>query len=428
MRIATAGDPQTLDPRYARELFSVHHVHLLYQGLFRKSCSGATLPALCAKYACEGTVYRFWLREAYWSNGEPITAEDVVRSWKSVMGSDAPFAYQFSPIDSLDAESRTILRVQLKEVDPYFVEVLATNSFFPVHRNPDVYSGPFVLKEWIPHQHLVLTRNPYYWDPLSIDVEEVVFEKLHDMVALRLFESGHLEWVGAPLGHLPLDSLPALKGKALSTPALATRFVRVNVDRVPLGVRENLFSTLNREELVQLISRSGEKAAYTLLPPLFALEEAWEGEAAQKVPQLKLIYILNETNHLIAQVLEKQWGLELQGCNPKVYYQLLETRAYDLALGSWYAGTWDPLHFMEFLKYPNETGWSSARYAALLDAAGKETEGEERKKILYAAQRILREEIPIIPLYYPTFVHLCKEECAQIQINPLGLIDFHALY
>ena len=304
MKIATAGDPQTLDPRHARELFSVHHVHLLYQGLFRKSVSGETLPALCESYSMDGSTYFFTLRNCFWSNGDPITAQDFVRSWNSVIGSSAPFAYQFQGIAAISAESDKVLKVELKRADSNFLEILCTNSFFPVHIQPNVYSGPFILKEWIPHEHLILKKNRLYWDEKNIEIEEVQFDKLHDMVALRLFEQGKLDWIGSPLATIPLDALKSMREAPICTEAMATRFVRVNVTKVPKEMRQTLMCQLDREQLVKAVSKANEKPAYSLLPPPFSLLEKHEQRFPKiAVERLTLIYIPTEINHFLAQLL-----------------------------------------------------------------------------------------------------------------------------
>jgi oligopeptide transport system substrate-binding protein len=428
MRIATVGDPQTLDPRYARELFSVHHVHLLYQGLFRKNRAGETVPALCESYQISGLTYQFKLRRCFWSNGEPVVAQDFVRSWSSVIASQAPFAYQFSGIASFEEEGENMLKVNLKYPDASFLEILTTNSFFPVHPQMNVYCGPFILKEWIPHNHLIVAKNPIYWDAAHIDVDEIQFEKLHDMVALRLFEQGKIDWIGSPLANIPLDAVQFIHPLPSFSDSMATRFIRINVERVDLQMRKILFQQVDRQLLVDVISKAHEKPAYTFLPPLFSMSEHIETrKITETLPRLKLIYIQSELNHLIAQLLERQWNIDLKACNAKVFYEHLEKKEYDLALGTWHAGTWDPLHFLEMLKYANETGWENELYKNLLDRAVCLEDCEVRKNLLKAAQTLLVEEVPIIPLYYPSFVHLCSSEYTNIKINPLGLIDFHQI-
>ena len=117
--------------------------------------------------------------------------------------------------------------------------------------------------------------------------------------------------------------------------------------------------------------------------------------------------------------------MELRACSSKIYYDCLEKKEYELALGAWYAGTWDPLNFLEMLKCPNETGWQSENYQALLDQASIAQEPEVRTKLINEAQYLLNEEVPLIPLYHPVFLHKASNSCKHFQINPLARIDFH---
>ena len=159
-KIATAGDPQTLDPRFAREIFSVNQAHQLYQGLFRKNLAGETIPGLAESYEVwnDGRSYRFHLRQCFWSDGTALTAYDVVRSWQEVLDNPlAPFGYQLEVMERFSAESERVVAVELKFPDRNFIELLTTNSFFPVHGS--LYSGPFALEEGIPHRHLILKKN-----------------------------------------------------------------------------------------------------------------------------------------------------------------------------------------------------------------------------------------------------------------------------
>lgn len=427
-KIATAGDPQTLDPRLAREIYSVNQAHLLYQGLFRKNLSGETVPALAESYSTDGKSYRIILRPCLWSDGSPLTAHDVVRSWQEVLDNPlAPFAYQLEEMERFSAESDRVLLVDLKYPDFNFVELLATNSFFPVRGS--YYCGPFQLEEWIPHRHLILKKNPHYWDAEHIGVERVIFEKIHDEVALQLFLRGELDWVGAPLGSLPLNAMETLQ--PVSTPALATRFLRLNTERVPRFTRRALSSSIDREALVRLISKYDEKVAQSFLPALFDLGvESQVDDRAALDDTLELLYIQSEVNHLLAQYLEQEWKRELglkvllKPANPQVFYELLSERNYEVAIGTWYACSWDPLHFLEFLKGENETGWVDALFTSLLDQIALETDVERRKELLRQAEKRLQEEAPIVSLYHPSLLHLTNSEYESIRINPLGILVF----
>ena len=195
--------------------------------------------------------------------------------------------------------------------------------------------------------------------------------------------------------------------------------------------RRALSGGVSREKLAALIAKRGEVAAHSFLPSLFELELGPQEVEKATLDTLSLLYIQSDINHLIAQYLEQQWKeelglkLSLKPCNPQVFYELLSEKQYEIALGTWYACSWDPLNFLEFLKQENETGWTDPRFASLLDAIALETDASSRRDLLKKAEVLLQEEVPIISLYHPSFVHLAKPEFDYIKVNPLGLLDFH---
>src|SRR3990167_10184549 len=98
IRINIGCDPQTLDPRKARDLNTITLMHMLFEGLTRTSRSGETELALAQSVDLseELTQYTFHLRDACWSNGDAVTSFDFARSWRSTLDPSFPtdVAYQ----------------------------------------------------------------------------------------------------------------------------------------------------------------------------------------------------------------------------------------------------------------------------------------------------------------------------------------------
>ena len=146
------GDPQTLDPRRVRDLATTTTIHMLYEGLMRNGPDGKPAPALAENVAIspDQMTYTFTLRKSGWSDGTAVTAQDFEKSWKSMLAPEfpSPNAYQLYPIQGAQAakEGRgSIDTVEVKAIDdatlvvnleqptPYFLSLLTTHFYYPVH-------------------------------------------------------------------------------------------------------------------------------------------------------------------------------------------------------------------------------------------------------------------------------------------------------
>lgn len=314
----------------------------------------------------DNRVYTFYLREAFWSDGTPITAWDFEKSWKDILNPDFPAmnAHLLYPIKnaegakmgraslsevgilSLDAR---ILEVTLENPTPYFLELCSFCVFYPVnseidHTNPDwavqpgknfVCSGPFALKEWKRSNAIVLERNPHYFKANETRLEEIHFSMVSsEMTALQMYEKGQIDVLGQPLIAIPTDAIPELahSEQLQINQVPATTFCTFNVDRFPfnnVNIRKAFCLSINREQIVKNITQLNEQPALGIIPPLLKrrgntapfFKDA-DIETAQnyfqkglkelhitveEFPTIKYIYSKAESSHKIAQALQQQW-------------------------------------------------------------------------------------------------------------------------
>lgn len=483
-KIATETDPLSLDPRFARDLHSVNVLHNLFEGLFKQDKEGKICMGLCSSYEVfdGGKTYRFRLRDAKWSNGEQVKASDFAYAWMSMLDpkSNAPYAHQLFCIAGareykegrgnredvqIVAENDRLLIVHLERPVAHFVELLTLHSFLPVaqkavEKNSNwsndpatfVCNGPFMLKEWSKQQKMVLDKNPWYWLNDKIKLDSVEIYTMNNETALHLFENKELNWVGSPLGTIPIDARRALADRLIVNDSAGTHFLRVNVTREPLhdkNLRHALSLSLNRQRIIDRVVQGKQKEAKGLVPGFFDLkmpeDSVYNPDLAQQMfaefkenfPEpfiISLIYSNSETNHRIAQVLQQNWkevlGLEveLKPCENKGFYHTLQSKEYDLAIGSWYADVFDPSDFLEVFKEgttaTNNTGWENADYKSLLDLSSIEMDQSTRRELLSQAQNILIDEMPMIPIYHATFLHLECGEIHGVSLSPMGHLDF----
>lgn len=492
LKIAFHAFPSTVDPRKASDFASSTLICLIYEGLTRSLADGSVEPALAESFdvSADGTIYTFHLREAYWTDGAPITAYDFEASWKKIVDPQfpSPCAYLFYPIKNAEniAKGKSplselgvrvlnerLLEVELERPCPYFLSLTAFPSFLPVPKHLGekdldqeklvVSSGPFVLKRVEPQATLFLKKNQTFWNAKKIHLEAIDIQVISDeMTALHLFEEKKLDWLGGALSPLSREAAPFLKkGSSLHFfPMAATTFCSFNVNRPLLKnrlFRQALSLAIPREEIVEHVTQMGEQSATRLVPPaLFGgvnkalyktfdptkakalFEEAMQEENSVSPPSLTLIFRSNDSDKKIAQVLQRCWketlGIEvrLRELDAKTHRETLYLKNYDIALMYWIAQVHDPINILERFKdsenLKNYPGWNEKSYADYLDLALKERREDARKLLLEEAEKIIAEEMPIAPIYHWTNSYLCQPRLKNLEATPNGGLLFERAF
>jgi peptide/nickel transport system substrate-binding protein len=200
LRVGLTQDWEVLNPTsgYTVAAYEVWNLH--YATLTDKAADDfATIPGLAESWeeVEPGIEYVYTLREGLtWSNGEPLTAEDV--AWNINTGRDQGWDNMVSTVANIEAtaeDERTVRLVssvpdpKLPTMDVYLVpqhiwEPIATDYDATTQYAADdgVGSGPFVMTEFTPGQTVVMAANPSYW---GWEGEEPPY----DQVIFRLFEN-----------------------------------------------------------------------------------------------------------------------------------------------------------------------------------------------------------------------------------------------
>jgi len=296
-------EPETLDPAKATGIPEADVILNCMDGLVSNDADGRAIPALAQSWeiTSDGLTYTFHLREAKWSNGDPVAARDFVESWIRVLAPEtaAEYASQLYYIagarafnEGRTSDSSTVairalddrtLRVVLTDPAPYFLSMLAHTVFMPFHRktaaltprewriDPPAYlcTGPFRLWKWESQSRIVLERNPLYWDAKSVALDELVMMMIPiESSAWAAFESGQLDLAGRP----PLSVVKRLKAenRIRFAPTIGCYYVNFNCKAKPFDdprVRRALALAIDRRLITQFITQSSEKPALALVPP-----------------------------------------------------------------------------------------------------------------------------------------------------------------
>ncbi len=495
LRINIVSEPQSLDPRKARELNSIAVIRLLFEGLTRVGKGGEIELALAESIerSEDGLNYAIRLREAKWSNGESVSSEDFAYSWKTLLDPKFPsdLSYQLYPIKGAKAarnggnveavgihtpDSRTLV-VELEEPTPYFLELLSFPSYLPVCRakdgkNPNwaeeatsyISNGAFTMSSWKHGDSIELKRNPGYLQAEEIRLDRIELCMVPSDTELRMFRDGKVDWAGSPLSSIPVDAIDSFKSSnSLNTNPLAgTAFLRVNtLGKDPLDsplFRRALAAAIDRRQLIEKVLRAGQSRATTLVPPSMGLEQGeifpdgdreaarrdflayleQQGKEPKDLAPVELLYAADQRNQQIAQTLQQQIegalgiSIRLVGIDRKIFFQRVSQKNYQLAIGSWIADFNDPINFLEVFKYreggTNNTGWEHPKYIERLNSSALCKTQEERMAVFKEAEALLLQEMPIVPLFHYAAASVKRECLANVQISPIGQVDFCRAY
>lgn len=296
------GEPETLDPQKSQTVVEADILYDLFEGLLTYDADGRLIPGVALSWTLseDGLVYTFDLRAENWSNGDPVTAEDFVYSFRRLLdpATGAPYASLFTVIRngevvSHGAAPQTLgvralgphrLEIALERPTPYFLGLLAHQTAVPLHRasveaggrsfaKPGVLvgNGPYSLNAYTPGDRLILTRNPRFHDAASVTIEREDILALEDRAAaVRRFEAGEIE----TYPDAPADQIAYLQrrlpGELHLSASLGVYYYAFNTRKPPFDdprVRRALSMTIDREFLAQTIWSGAMAPAYALTPP-----------------------------------------------------------------------------------------------------------------------------------------------------------------
>lgn len=493
-------EPQELDPHIVTGVPEHHIIIALLEGLVAKDpVSLEPVPATAAHWqvSADGKVYTFMIRpSARWSNGDPVTAEDFVWSWRRALlpALGNAYSYMFFPIVNAEAfangELKDFSKVGVKALDshtlqvalnhptPYFLQLLDHYSTFPLHRatiekfgdiddrgtrwtraGNFVGNGPFILKQWDLNKVVIVEKNPQYWDADTVKLTGIHFYPTENIITEeRLYRAGQLHRTN----DIPTEKIAQYRQEQPQhlriTPYLGTYFYRINTRLEHLQdprVRKALAMTIDRQALVEHITKAGQIPAYVLTPPdtlgytahsdlrydptqarVLLAEAGYPG--GQGFPKTEILYNTHEQHRKIAVAIQQMWNKEL-GINISLHNQdwkvFLDSEAtgnFQITRASWIGDYVDPNSFLDmWIKEGgnNRTGWHDPEFDRLvLQVAPAAATPEQRYQAFYQAEKILMEAMPIIPIYTYVSKHLQQPSVKGLPTNLLDYPRYKQVY
>ncbi|WP_242365907.1 peptide ABC transporter substrate-binding protein [Enterococcus faecalis] len=323
--ISSPAPISTLDTTQTTDKNTFTMAQHLFEGLYRFDDDSATVPALAkdVKISDDGRKYHFTLREGImWSNGEPITAQDFVYSWKKLVtpATIGPNAYLLDSVKNsfeirngeksveelgISAPNDKEFIVELKQAQPSFLAVVSIawlapqNQKFVEAQGKDyaldsehlLYSGPFTLANWdATSDTWTLKKNPEYYDADQVKLAEVAVSTIkEDNTGINLYQANELDLVrinGQYVQQYQDD--PGY----VSHPDVANYFLDFNKkEGTPLAnvhLRKAIGQAIDKEALTQSVLNDGSKPLNGLIPSkLYANPETDEDFRAYSGEYLK---------------------------------------------------------------------------------------------------------------------------------------------
>jgi oligopeptide transport system substrate-binding protein len=359
----------------------------------------------------------------------------------------------------------------LEHPTSYFLQLLGFYPLFPVNRRcverygspawtyPEhiVCNGPFVPEFRRLRDRTRLAKNEAYWNAAEIALSSIdVLAVESSTTALNLYMTGQADWVyDTPSTALRvlLNEDPPRDDLNPST-FLNTYYYLLNVNRPPLNdvrVRRALSLALDRAEIAERILAAGERPALSLTPPGIPgydppqcppedpvearrlLAEAGYPEG-RGFPTLSILFNTHEAHRAIAELVRKQWqrnlGITVKGRNEEWASYLSSQRQsnFDVCRKGWIGDYADPNTFLDMFVTggeQNNTGWGRPEYDALIAAAAREADPARRLQLLADAERMLMDELPLLPVYFYVSKNLVKPYVRGFYNN---IQDFHPLW
>ncbi len=487
-------DPVSLDPRVGYDRRTQQIIREIFEGLTRIGSDGQPHLALAesVRVSDDGLLYTFRLRPSVWSNGHELVADDFVYAWKSSLDpkdsnarSDALFvirnaqkarAGQCSLDDiGICALDKRTLEVTLEHPVPYFLELLANPVFSPlcrtiVEKNPQfasaqrfVCNGPFCIKERKMKSHIILERNPRYWDHDAVSLDRISFSIIEEpQTAYNMFIAGALDWHGDPCGSVSLETAARLYQQHRlhlhQAGASYQMLCRVNTPHLrSVKIRQAIAHAIDRQSLCDNILQSGEIPAFSLSPrvlsyidaPPFddnnaARAQALFAEGCEELavppssfPSITISFWADPSVKPMMEAVQAQLiaalhiDVRLDPLDRGAYLQKVCTGEYEILMVLLNVWVHDPSSNLDLFKYEktviNGTAWSDPEYTRLLDRAASTLDANERRDCFSKAERIIMDQLPVIPLCYQTLKYIKSPQLQGEAVSPVGIVELKCL-
>ena len=364
------------------------------------------------------------------------------------------------------------LQVTLKQPTAYFDSLMAFYTYYPVSKkvveaNPDwakdpktfISNGPFMLKEWTHNAKIVMDKNPNYFEADKVKIDGIDLDIIEDQSTVyQKYVAGEYNMVV----ELPTEVTAKLRAEnnpeLVIGPNVALYYYNLNPAIKPLNnvkVRKALSLALDRKVITDQITQGGQLPATAIVPPGLLddtgkefsdankdliktdVEEAkkllTEGLAEEKMTpadvKLTILYNTSENHKKIAEAIQQMWNKEL-GINTtlenvefKVKIDRENAHQFEISRSGWVGDYLDPMTFVDLWitgASNNYVKYSNPEYDKLVKEAQTSTDKKLRMDNMKKAEKMILEDMAIIPIYFYTHPYAVKPNVKGITKNAIN--------
>ncbi len=375
------------------------------------------------------------------------------------------------------AEGDKTVIIELEKPTAYLLELLAHTTSLPIHQpslkkhgndfaKPGnlVSNGPFKLAEWVVNSHIALVKNANYREASRVKLDKVVFYPIFEQsVELNRYRSGDLDFTyGIP--DVQFDWIKQNLAKELYVyPQLGSYYYGFNMAEPPfkdnLNLRKAIAFAIDKKIIAEKVLRSGQIASDYFVPDKIAnydnliardskvnvvktvdldnnqrVKQALEyyklaGYSLDNPAKIKITYNTQESHKnvavAIAAMLKKALNVQTELVNQewKVFLRTrTERKETQLFREGWIGDYNDPSTFLDLYTSSNpqnNSAFFNNDYDKIIEQASLELDLTKRSELLLKAEKILLDEVPIVPLYTYVSRHLVKPRIGGYQSNIL---------
>ncbi|WP_010240803.1 peptide ABC transporter substrate-binding protein [Clostridium arbusti] len=306
------ADPKTIDPALNSSVEGATVIANAFEGLLDVDSKNQPIAGVASKWDITdgGKHYTFHLRkEAKWSDGKPVKAQDFEYAWKRALAPEtaSDYAYQLyylkggeaynqgkASVDQVGVKATDdyTLDVDLENATPYFLGLMSFPTYMPVRKDivdahpkdwaikgaTYVSNGAFKLQDWKPKDSLNFVKNTNYWNAKNIKLDTLKYTVLDQETSyLSAFQSSQIDMIYAP----PAEQIPTLlkNGTAKTYANLGTYYysfnlapdaAKINPDAAKVmqnpKVRQAISLAIDRTKLVKDVTKGGQNPATSFVP------------------------------------------------------------------------------------------------------------------------------------------------------------------
>ena len=494
LSVQVGPDPETIDPALNSAVDGGNMLLHSFECLLAVDQDGKLIPGQAESWETsdDGLTWTFHLRDGLkWSDGSDLTANDFVYSWKrvcdpmvaapyaeTVLGMVAGFndaiAGNLDALQVAAADDKTLV-VTLSSPCSYFGSLAAFATLSPVQQatveaNGDAWAtaaetyisnGPFYISEWVPGSHILMSKNPNYWNADAIKLDGIKWNLIEDANAsYSAYQTGEVLMIK----DVPTEEIPSLTGSSefFVDPIIGTYYLSVNTQREPFTdakVRKALSLAIDRDYVANTLMQGTYSPAYNFMGPGWVdtdgsqfidkanggqlyisedyeanLEEAKQLLADAGYPNGEgfpsITYSTNDAGYhkVVAEYLQQAWAELGVDCKVEIvewasFTPMRRNGDYDASRNGWVGDYSDPSNMLDLLYSSNGNNdgkFNNAEYDAAMDTSRTTLDAAERSEALHTAEDILMNEAGCIPVAYYNDFWLQSDKITGSWHSPYG--------